>query len=432
MADFSELDGDARKAEATRRLAKLFGMDIEETAEEAAGDRVRFRDYQRKQILRYILQDMEIPEALPKPPPKSRIATPSQLKDLIRELELSKPLTWLSCAWWRSLFTSYGSTRFCWDGCYNFENYPHNQNYELGRIRLGAWRGCPFCSVLLKAVLFAVPKDAQSPDAKLKCVNGDWTCEAADELGKFRFELFGLRGQLHYALLKNHFDLSLDDQPLDPIKFTVPGLKPASLINGNTSSNESLAIVQKWLEQCVNNHDQCGQAHEAPLPKRILDVSKKDVFLYESKKESSRYICLSHCWGASRSRSMTTSKSLSTYKKSIPWGDFSQNFKDAIDFCRRLQIQYIWIDCLCIVQDDELDWREQSAEMYSIYSNAFLTLAATSSENSDGGCYVQTPSQYMAKEIYQYGVYVRTPLPLFSLPASGRRDPEPFPLLYRA
>lgn len=222
-----------------------------------------------------------------------------------------------------------------------------------------------------------------------------------------------------------------DNQPLDSIKFTLPGLRPASLIPGDTSSDQSFAIVQNWLEQCVNNHEQCGQAFEAPLPKRILDVSKTDVFLYESRNEPAKYICLSHCWGVSRPKSMTTLAKLSSYKRFIPWGDFSQNFKDAIHFCRRLQISYIWIDCLCIVQDDELDWREQSAEMYSIYSNAFMTLAATSSENSDGGCYSQARSQYLAKEISPYGVFLRTPLPHFTRSAAGR-VPERFPLLNRA
>jgi hypothetical protein len=145
MADFSELDDDARKAEAIRRTAELFGWDTVETAE-AADYRARFSDETGKQILKYIFQDMGAPEPLPKPPPKPRIATSTQLKELIRELELTKPLTMLSRAWWRSLSTSYGSTRFCWKGCGNFEDYQHSHNFEttVGGIRLGAWHGCPF------------------------------------------------------------------------------------------------------------------------------------------------------------------------------------------------------------------------------------------------------------------------------------------------
>src|SRR5216117_1215044 len=126
------------------------------------------------------------------------------------------------------------------------------------------------------------------------------------------------------------------------------------------------------MDTNMNNHEKCGIGIEAPLPKRVLDVSKKDVFLYESQNEPCRYLCLSHCWGSSRPRSMTTSKTLSSYKQRIPWDHFPKNFQDAIHFCRSMQIPYLWIDCLCIVQDDERDWREQSVEMYAIYANAYL------------------------------------------------------------
>jgi hypothetical protein len=178
----------------------------------------------------------------------------------------------------------------------------------------------------------------------------------------------------------------------------------------------------------------CGRGADAALPKRVLDVSKKNVFLYESHNEHSRYICLSHCWGPTRPRSLTTSETISQYKKSIPWDHFSRNFQDAIHFCRRLGVQYLWIDSLCILQDDEQDWREQSTEMHTIYANAYLTLAATKSPNSDGGCYSAAPSDYRAHEILPYGVFVRKPLPHIPhrmMKQTSERG-SPFPLLWRA
>lgn len=204
MADFSELDDDARKAEASRRLAKLLGWDTEE-AKEALDPRVRFSDETGKQILKFILQDTGTPEPLPQPPPQPLIATLSQLKELIRELELTKPLAWLSRDWWRSLFASYGAARFCRYGCRELEEYWRHQNYQVkvGRLRLGAWHGCEFCSVLQHAVLLSVPKEAQSLDGWMKCVNGEWSYELAKGLKSFSIEFFGLRGWPHYPSLRD-------------------------------------------------------------------------------------------------------------------------------------------------------------------------------------------------------------------------------------
>lgn len=50
-------------------------------------------------------------------------------------------------------------------------------------------------------------------------------------------------------------------------------------------------------------------------------------------------------------------------------------------------MKYIWIDSLCIVQDDEDDWREQGGKMAEIYENSYLTPSATKSANSTEGCF---------------------------------------------
>jgi hypothetical protein len=50
-----------------------------------------------------------------------------------------------------------------------------------------------------------------------------------------------------------------------------------------------------------------------------------------------------------------------------------QTFKDAIHICRKLGIYRLWIDALCIIQDDLKDWEIESAKMASIYAGASLT-----------------------------------------------------------
>ena len=66
-----------------------------------------------------------------------------------------------------------------------------------------------------------------------------------------------------------------------------------------------------------------------------------------------------------------------------------QTFRDAIHITRKLGYQYIWIDSLCILQDDQEDWTHESSTMVGIYSNSVLTIAAVWGRDSDTGCFTE-------------------------------------------
>jgi Heterokaryon incompatibility protein (HET) len=62
-----------------------------------------------------------------------------------------------------------------------------------------------------------------------------------------------------------------------------------------------------------------------------------------------------------------------------------KTYTDAIRVTRELEVQYLWIDSLCIIQDSEEDWRQESAIMDKVYSNTYCTIAAAASRDGDGG-----------------------------------------------
>lgn len=64
-----------------------------------------------------------------------------------------------------------------------------------------------------------------------------------------------------------------------------------------------------------------------------------------------------------------------------------KTFIDAIIVTRYLGLRYIWIDSLCICQDDDQDWARESARMCDVYSNAHLVIAANRSPDCTGGCF---------------------------------------------
>ncbi|KAI1439858.1 HET-domain-containing protein [Annulohypoxylon stygium] len=151
--------------------------------------------------------------------------------------------------------------------------------------------------------------------------------------------------------------------------------------NGEGSFNTTLA----WIQGCVAQH-QCSGNISMPLPTRVVNtgLDGSTIRVMNGSPKCARYVCLSHCWGQTRPL-MTTSKTIASFSEDIPWSTIPATFQDAILFTRKLGIQYIWIDSLCIIQDNAMDWAIESSRMADIYKNSYVTIAATASESSTDG-----------------------------------------------
>jgi hypothetical protein len=162
----------------------------------------------------------------------------------------------------------------------------------------------------------------------------------------------------------------------------------------DTSSAKSLHTVRLWIKECDEEHD-CLRPLKPTSPRRVLNLRDDQVRLLEitEARKSIRYACLSHCWGNhSENMLRTTSLNLSSFKNGIAYGLLPRTFQDAVLVARQLGLVFLWIDSLCIVQDDVRDWQEQSAIMADIYQNAYITLAATAYPSADEGLYTSEDS----------------------------------------
>ncbi|KEF58488.1 uncharacterized protein A1O9_06414 [Exophiala aquamarina CBS 119918] len=191
-------------------------------------------------------------------------------------------------------------------------------------------------------------------------------------------------------------------------------------ISGDTSSDSSSFRASQWLLDCLANHDQCGPGNSNKArPSRLLHVGKTwygqgdlEVKLLDYPNITDRvtprdpeYACLSYCWGGISD--MTTTRA-NLYKRTlgIDWESLPKTFQHAIEFTRRMQINYLWIDALCIIQDDPEDWQREAARMGDIYSNAFFTISAMTGSNSRAGLFSKSSSG-------------RAPVRPFYIPAEG-------------
>ncbi|KAK5165413.1 uncharacterized protein LTR77_008942 [Saxophila tyrrhenica] len=166
---------------------------------------------------------------------------------------------------------------------------------------------------------------------------------------------------------------------------------PAPSANNDVDSS-SIDVIRSWVKNCETTHDACRKNHETISGRRfarILDVGT-DIRLCSGVDLPAdiRYTTLSHCWGQSQDTIPSlTKEQYAAYFKRIAFSDLPQTFRDAVQLTRRLDVQYVWIDSLCIIQDSREDWLDQAAVMADIYQRSWLNIAATKASNPHGGLF---------------------------------------------
>lgn len=117
----------------------------------------------------------------------------------------------------------------------------------------------------------------------------------------------------------------------------------------------------------------------------MIRIDGNKLSLYEpSGNLSDKYAVLSYSWGGTQPY-MTTMKNQVEHRASIPFDQLSKTVQDAITTTRHLRIKYLWVDCLCVIQDDDEDKIEQIKRLADIFQGAYVTISAASASSSREG-----------------------------------------------
>lgn len=149
--------------------------------------------------------------------------------------------------------------------------------------------------------------------------------------------------------------------------------------------------VAAWLSHCDEQHGpQCRTtryAETAPSSGGIylLDVLKGSIV---PAKLSDRFVALSYVWGGvaqlqllrSNRDALTEPDAL---RNQLFWPSVRQTIRDAISVTQAVGERYLWVDALCICQDDLEHKREQINQMAAIYGASALTIVACTAESAD-------------------------------------------------
>ncbi|KAK4126564.1 HET-domain-containing protein [Parathielavia appendiculata] len=159
----------------------------------------------------------------------------------------------------------------------------------------------------------------------------------------------------------------------------------------------TVELIKRWLDDCRARQPSCQVPSTATLPDRLIDVgiSSETVSLHVSGSgEAGCYVALSHCKGG-HTPLATTTANLAEHQRFLRFDDNPKTFAQAVQLTRDLGFKYLWIDSLCIVQDDPKDWEIEAAKMKDVYSNSALTLSADSAEDTSQGLF-GTPAARVA------------------------------------
>lgn len=123
------------------------------------------------------------------------------------------------------------------------------------------------------------------------------------------------------------------------------------------------------------------------MPTRCLKVEDLDkIHLCITRSQGYPYAALSYCWGPKEYPNLLTVKdSLQQMTENIPLSSFPLTLRDGIVVVNQLGLSYLWIDAVCIIQDDEADKDDEIPQMRRIFSNAHCTIIAATAAHCHAG-----------------------------------------------
>ncbi|KAK3678151.1 hypothetical protein LTR78_002247 [Recurvomyces mirabilis] len=182
----------------------------------------------------------------------------------------------------------------------------------------------------------------------------------------------------------------------------LPTAGPARPIPESSDSEESLAFMRQALEDCNKNHTACQTISQAEdeifVPTRLIYIGQDEIRLCTESIGMPAWVAMSHCWGGSTIINLTNA-TRAAFEKAIAWEDLPATFQNAVTVARQLDFHYIWIDSLCIVQDDPADWEREAAMMGDVYGHAKLVLGAGSSPDPHTPFLRPRAEEWAAKDV---------------------------------
>ena len=151
-----------------------------------------------------------------------------------------------------------------------------------------------------------------------------------------------------------------------------------------------ILLFRKWFEFCESYH--CTLCSQTPFRHgpgiRLIDTQDDCVKSYIAESsQTPHYVALSYVCGEKPQSYISLGHSYSSFlrKGALRNLSLSKTIDDAIVLTRQLGLRYLWVDALCIDQQDAVDRQQQIANMASVYRCATFTIVAGYGDDCNAG-----------------------------------------------
>ena len=155
----------------------------------------------------------------------------------------------------------------------------------------------------------------------------------------------------------------------------------------------NVQLLRAWLHQCESEHGEvCMPSLRLPVEKNreaalqptfVVDVMQSCLVDTPSQ---CRYVALSYIWGTAPvfrhllENTQDLRKTGSLQSLHIP-----ATIRDAMTLVHAIGERYLWVDSLCIIQNDSMMQQAEIMRMGSIYSRALFTIIAAAGDHANSG-----------------------------------------------
>lgn len=289
-----------------------------------------------------------------------------------------------------------------------FANLP----YQWKRKDVLSNSSCPFCRILAQSIELHEKEISSRPKAKsaplLPAVRLMFSSQIQkqnttlqdDLVIRIRQQSYIQVGREHASSRPTRLNLGFDSEWTDwSCKYSIydcapkfickdgPGMVGGRVIN---PQNLDVDLARSWIKTCIDDHSSCRgeeQMSKQSLRIRLIDTTRSCII---DAPEDCEYAALSYVWGeAAHHKLKLESSNCGLLQRQGYLAEnehlLSRTVGDAIALCRKLDIRYLWVDSLCIIQDCDDDKGRQLGAMGDIYRNAMVTIVGAAGNDADAG-----------------------------------------------
>jgi hypothetical protein len=287
------------------------------------------------------------------------------------------------------------------------ENTP--ASYDFDSIVQSASDGCPICEIFYQdltkenapeklsigaLVTFRHKPGSSKPDERVP-VGIELKTDKANIPWRLNIEL--LSALSYGSNSQAQVDVHYGHPKTFPVKAPIDAV--------NTGDHRCLEMAAAWLRTCSTNHEVCNSNHNlaysAVRPARVLDASTTTVRLVSkvswTTEGNPAYMTVSHKW-KSRGMPKLLKCNIGEMHQALKLQTLPATFRDAVALARALKIRYVWIDALCIVQDDSDELQHEISNMGQNYRNAFLNVGALQAAEAREDMMGESPGLFVDRD----------------------------------